>query len=528
MTDVQQQKGFLEIFSRYHPAEHLIPILNRACDITRRVDKERRYVEIGVRFPSLVEKSIIYEIEEGIRQAYTLNRVMLLPKYSAEQFTETYVSEILTETERVGVVARGFFSQYSHHIKDGVLHIDIPIPYGGIALMEDAKTPAVIEGIIRSEFGISMPVRINHVESDFGDRVSERRAKELAELDRHLVETEKSYVPHAPAENSYGGGAPIQAEPPQPSLPRVPSIFFQEDGTLHTDGTVCTIGHYRFDIGEPNYVWGDAFAITPTAICTIDKQVKNLTLVGEISCFSKEEARGGDKFNITFGLFDGHSSIDVKKSGVEPDVAKELSGILTNGKAVALHGYTKRDVRRGIPDEDLSFYFSSVAEIKKLDRKDNAPEKRVELHLHTQMSTMDALIPPEAAIKQAQKWGHPAVAITDHGNVQAYQMAMLQAEKCGMNVIYGMEAYFVNDTAGCVVGNYTGDFEEEMVVFDIETTGLSVVNCKITEIGAVKIAGGRVIDRFNTFVNPEMPIPEDIVKLTKHCARSLILSEIAC
>ena len=517
MTDVQQTpKNFLENFPRYHPADHLVAILMRATDITRRVDKERRYVEIDARFPTVLEKSVIYEIEEGIRQAYTLNRVMLLPKYPPEQFTNAYVPQILTETERVGIVARGFFSQYTHRLADGVLHIDIPIPLGGIALMEDAKTPAVMEGIIRSEFGLSVKVEIHHVESTSGGGFSERRARELAELDRQLIEAEKNYAPHTSAEGGYGGsggGAPA-AEDAQPSLPRAPSIFFDEDGSLHTDGTICSIGHYRFDIGEPNYVWGDAFAITPTAICEIDKQVKNLTIIGEVSCFTKDEARGGEKFNITFGLFDGHSSIDVKKTGVEPSVAKELAGILANGKAVALHGYTKRDVRRGIMDEDLSFYFNSIAEIKKLDRKDTAPEKRVELHLHTQMSTMDALIPPEAAIKQAQKWGHPAVAITDHGNVQAYQMAMLQAEKCGMNVIYGMEAYFVNDTAGCVVGNYMGDFEDEMIVFDIETTGLSVVNCKITEIGAVKIAGGRVLDTFNTFVNPEVPIPEEITKLT--------------
>ncbi len=516
MTDMQQvQKNFLEIFARYHPVDHLIPVLRSATDIGRRVDKERRYVEISAHFPRVVDKATIYEIEEGIRQAYTLNRVMLLPKYPPEQFTDAYIPQILTETERVGIVARGFFSQYSHRLSGGVLDIDIPIPYGGIALMEDAKTPSVIEGIIRSEFGLSVTVQIHHVETTSGGGYAERRARELAEIDRHLVEAEKNYVPHTQDSGS-GYGAPVTpaADDGQQTFPRTPSIFFDEDGLVHTDGSVCSIGHYKFDIGEPAYVWGDAFAISPSAICTIDKQVKNLTIIGEVSCFTKEETRSGDKFNITFGLFDGHSSIDVKKMGVEPDVAKELAGILANGKAVALHGYTKRDTRRGVPDIDLSFYFTAIAEIKKIERRDNAPEKRVELHLHTQMSTMDALIAPADAIKQAQKWGHPAIAITDHGNVQAYQMAMLQAEKCGMKVIYGMEAYFVNDTAGCVVGNYTGDFEEEMVVFDIETTGLSVVNCRITEIGAVKIAGGKVIDRFNTFVNPEMPIPEEVVKLT--------------
>ena len=175
MTDVQEQKGFLEVFPRYHPADHLIAILKTATDIGRRVDKERRYVEISAQFPFVVEKSIIYEIEEGIRQAYTLNRVMLLPKYPAELFREDYIPQILEETERVGVVARGFFTQYAYHLTDGALDIEIPIPYGGIALMEDAKTPSVIEAIIRSEFGLSVKVTIRHVESAAGDAISERR-----------------------------------------------------------------------------------------------------------------------------------------------------------------------------------------------------------------------------------------------------------------------------------------------------------------------------------------------------------------
>ena len=127
---------------------------------------------------------------------------------------------------------------------------------------------------------------------------------------------------------------------------------------------------------------------------------------------------------------------------------------------------------------------------------------------------MDALIPPDVAVKTAQAWGHPAVAITDHGNVQGFPEAMLAADKTGMKVIYGMEAYFVNDTASAVYGKYEGDFEDEFVVFDIETTGLSPINCKITEIGAVKVKCGEVLEVYNTFVNPEIPIPPEIVELT--------------
>ena len=127
---------------------------------------------------------------------------------------------------------------------------------------------------------------------------------------------------------------------------------------------------------------------------------------------------------------------------------------------------------------------------------------------------MDALLDPEVAVKKAHEWGHKAVAITDHGNVQAYQMAMLQAEKLGMKVIYGLEAYFVNDKTSAVTGEYKGTFKDEFVVFDIETTGLSVLTSQIIEIGAVKIKDGKVLERFNKFVDPEVPIPEVITQLT--------------
>ena len=162
----------------------------------------------------------------------------------------------------------------------------------------------------------------------------------------------------------------------------------------------------------------------------------------------------------------------------------------------------------------MTFYYTDIAVIKTVGRVDNAPVKRVELHLHTTMSNMDALIPPDQAVKMAKAWGHPAVAITDHGNVQGYQDAMLASEKIGQKVIYGMEAYFVNDTASALYGTYEGGFEDEFIVFDIETTGLSNATCGITEIGAVKVKNGEVLERYNTFVNPEMPIPQEVVDLT--------------
>lgn len=165
-------------------------------------------------------------------------------------------------------------------------------------------------------------------------------------------------------------------------------------------------------------------------------------------------------------------------------------------------------------DGELIINPAAVMRIKKVERMDHAPEKRVELHLHTNMSQMDAIIPPDVAVKTAHRWGHRAVAITDHGNVQGYQEAMKAAEKLGMKVLYGLEAYYVNDEAKAIYGDSGVTFNDEFVVFDIETTGLSPLSCKITEIGAVLVKNDEVLSVFNTFVDPEMPIPEEITKLT--------------
>ena len=159
--------------------------------------------------------------------------------------------------------------------------------------------------------------------------------------------------------------------------------------------------------------------------------------------------------------------------------------------------------------------------MKSLNRIDKSDKKRVELHLHTKMSPMDALISPEEAIKTAKEWGHSAIAITDHGGVHAFPDAMRAAEKVGMKVIYGMEAYMVNDSENLVHGNEVVAFSDECVVFDIETSGLNRATAKIIAIGAVKIKEGKVVDRYYSLINPKCPIPAQVEELTSICNEEL-------
>ena len=511
-------RNLLEIFNRYKPRAEFEELLRSADteSIRLRVDKPQRLIEASAAFPRVIPKRTLYEIEEELRALYDLNMVRIRPRYPTETFHTDRVPDLLIETNRRGIVANGFFNHCDYRYGDGILTVEIPFSESGVNLVCDAKTPQLMEEIVREEFGVSIKVVIHRMEDCDAWQYQSTVAAQMEQLSRDAAKAEVEYHRAQQAQLQGGGQAPAVEE--REILPRAASIYEGKCIPEMLDGK-CRIGHLLFDISSPDYIFGEAFPIQPVAISSIDKPVRNVVILGEIFNFQRESNRTGDKFDISFDIFDGNTSIEHRSFGLDMESANELCGLIKNGNVVALRGYAKKMTRKGKVDLDFTFFYTDIARIAKITRKDTAEKKRVELHLHTTMSSMDALIAPDVAVKTALKWGHPAVAITDHGNVQAYPEAMIAYEKnCDaenpFKVIYGMEAYFVNNTAGAVTGNCDPDFRAERVVFDIETTGLSVQSCKITEIGAVKIKDGRVLDRFNTFVNPECPIPEEIVKLT--------------
>ena len=220
---------------------------------------------------------------------------------------------------------------------------------------------------------------------------------------------------------------------------------------------------------------------------------------------------------LSFCITDGTGSIHVSKyigsRGPDKDADKDIVNKISDGMYLRIYGnvgYNRYD--EDIAIEPRSIQITQAPPI----RMDTAEEKRVELHLHTRFSNLDALTDPAAVIKRAAKWGHPAVAITDHGVAQAFPDAWHAAEKAGIKVIYGLEGYYINDVDEklAVHGDSSLPLDTEFVAFDIECTGLYSDRDRMTEIGAVIFSGGEIKDTFNTFVDPQMPIPPEIVKLT--------------
>lgn len=257
---------------------------------------------------------------------------------------------------------------------------------------------------------------------------------------------------------------------------------------------------------------GNEIKDQPVPIQEIQDEEKKIVIQGTIFGLDRKELRNGMTL-FTFNLTDFTDSLQMKMFAKTKEDLKVLS-LLDNGKWVKARGRVEFD--RFMQTPELVMIPSDLTEVKAPPaRKDNAPVKRVEFHLHTTMSTMDAVTPIDKYIKTAASWGHKAIAVSDHGGIQCYPDADKHSKKNGIKMMYGVEANVVNDAVNVVEQAKPIDLKSATyVVFDIETTGLSITMNKITEIAAVKMHEGKEIDRYATFVNPHEKIPYHIQQLT--------------
>ena len=252
--------------------------------------------------------------------------------------------------------------------------------------------------------------------------------------------------------------------------------------------------------------------ISGSSMKIIDTKVEGEKVIieGHVFQVDAREIKGG-RYVVSFDITDLTDSTTVKFFADKTAFDKEIKKELKTGAYVKVKGevqFDKYAKELNIMTRDISLAEEPEA------RMDRSEEKRVELHLHTQMSKMDGITPAKKYIERAAKWGHKAIGITDHGVVQAFPEAMDACKKAGVKVLYGVEAYLIDDLGNAVQSPKGQNLDDVYVVFDIETTGLSKEKDMITEIGAVKIKDGKIIDTFSTFVNPQRPLSERIVQLT--------------
>ncbi|MBQ6173434.1 MAG: PolC-type DNA polymerase III [Clostridia bacterium] len=284
-----------------------------------------------------------------------------------------------------------------------------------------------------------------------------------------------------------------------------------------------------YTVGKP--ILGRAVADRPIEMKELTAEAGIVVIQGEIFKMETKELRGGETVLLTFAVTDRTSSVLCKsflryrrtfgRRGEEDEkekapitdeerqaVQEKLSRIRV-GMAVRLRGECSYDSYA----RELSVTVRDLIEVEKIEREDRAQEKRIELHMHTNMSAMDAMTPVEDLIARAAKWGHPAVAVTDHGVLQAFPAAFRAAKKYGIKLLPGCEGYMVDDRE-TVERADDRSTEDPIVVLDFETTGLNTNTCRVIEIGAVRLRGGTVEDSLSLLVNPHVPLPPKITSIT--------------
>ncbi|MBQ8545827.1 MAG: PolC-type DNA polymerase III [Clostridia bacterium] len=486
-------------FKKYTPSTEMLSFMDFEV-LNTKADVENRIIEVVVSFPYIVSKSTLFRFEQEIKSAYELNQMKIVPSYPPALFNQSYMDELIKEAYREGPISKGFFQDYSVEFSLEKIVIKVPFIRGGIDLLDNGQTGNIISKIINREFGLDIPVYIEQRE-DYKKNVEMFESQKLNIL-KHALEEYKASQSAQQAQK--------EDNTPQRSDFKRSNSFSSDEVSFENNGTTIKCGHTVFDISSKEYVTGGEIEINNVVpIRNLSVGMRNVCVLGTVFEITEKQVKRGTITLINIGITDKDSSIYIKINVPTEKRAEELS-YFKNGCSYAIKGNIKIDDFDG----EIYLSYTDISKIAIVKRMDNAPEKRVELHLHTKMSQMDATIDPEEIVKLAKEWGHKALAITDHGNVQAFPPVMLASEKVGMKIIYGMEAYFVNDSSKSIYGEKITKFDEEFCVFDLETTGLSNINDKITEIGAVILKNGEIIERYNTFVNPERTIPERIVELT--------------
>lgn len=500
------QKTFLEMFSKYIPSDSERALLSRVLSYTVKADKQARIISCNVRFDSYVPFSALSRIESAIEKSYELSRMEICPSFENTPFDISYIEHVFFELSRKSSQANGFFSGAfiekldNSEISEDADTLFISLKNGGKNLLIDGGCDKLISDIIFDMFGTKKQIEFCGV--------TELSYKDLENIDV-LPEIRLAPPPIHTTEYDTTTQNNILNSVYYNSSPDASCDVDLENGLVKTPAMV-------FDISEITDVYGKIknLDIIPIRNALLGKG--QFTVCGEVFGYEKKLTKKGDKCIVTFYITDNDSSAVVKMFySLDKD---EQYGAIKDGACIIMRATCQPDRFDSSPVLNPN----AIGIIKKLSKKDDAPEKRVELHLHSMLSTKDSVFSVSNIIKTAIRYGHKAVAITDHGNVQAFPEALAayrkykdKAKDANLKILYGIEAYFVDDTAKAVYGDLDSNLSDDtFCVFDIETTGLSAKECAITEIGAVLYRNGQVSDTFQTFVNPHVPISENITKLT--------------
>ena len=458
------------------------------------INKQARLITLAVKFNGLVERNTLFDTEKLITKTLAYHTV-IKPHFPTELFSADYFPQLYVAVRRDIPSINGTLNNAEVRFENNTLTINLL--NGGKTLLDSKGFDKALIKLVSEEFNLYISVNYTgtfEVEEnseeykaaiqDAQEKINRENLQKAAEFYQEEVETaEKREEKHA--ENTT---VEIEVREGKFATPQIIQSSIRPLYGRSIRGKMIPISSISGDSGRI-VVWGDVFDI------------------------EKKVTKSGDKniFTIDITDYTGSTTAKVFNSIKESAVIDNIK----KGDTIVVQGDVEYDKYAG----ELVVNARSIGTAQKVKVVDNAEKKRVELHMHTNMSQMDAVTSAGDLVNRAYQWGHKAVAITDHGVAQAFPDAMKAADKINkdeekIKIIYGVEAYFMDDLVESVKGDADTGFDGTFICFDIETTGLSAARDKITEIGAVKVENGVITDTFSTFANPEMPIPQKITQLT--------------
>ncbi len=553
-------KGFLEVFPELHITDEMKELL-KLVDVERvSTARDRSSIRIYINSKRLIHKKNITALEKGIgEQLFPGKRLIIkiVEKYSlSEQYTpqkllQAYKDSLLYELRNYSIVEYNILRKAQCCFpRENLLKITVEDNVVFQEKIWDLKR--VLEKVFHERCGLPVDIEYEFIkvsENSFMKQREEQVQREVAEkLRNHPIFAEKgSWSKQGVADYSEGSlttktgasGLPISGSIPtgNSDSEKLAKIFFPmgfpeplPDGTAanlskKTDSMTTQgewkksfpkdgkkFGSYQRKSDNPEVLYGRDFDDEFVPIKDIDGEMGEVTIRGKIIRTDSRLLNSG-KTIIIFDITDFTDTITVKLFARE-EALEDINKAVSMGTFLKLKGMTTIDKFDG------ELTIGSVLGMKKCEdftsqRSDNSLVKRVELHCHTKMSDMDGMSDVKNIVKQAKRWGMPAIAITDHGCVQAFPDASHALDKGDtFKIIYGVEGYLVDDRKQLVENGKNQSFDDPYVVFDIETTGFSPITNHIIEIGAVRVEKGKIVERFSTFVNPDEPIPFRIEQLT--------------
>ncbi len=522
-------KKFFEVFPTLKVKDDMRLLLQDVEVSKVTTNSNRDFVRIHIESAHLLQKKMIYRVESMVKeQLFGKNRLQIEVKeqyhlsaqYTPENLLNEYLDSILEELGTESVVERSMMQSATWSFDtENVLRLQLTDTI--VAKGKKEHLVHYLERIFAERFCCPIEVHVTYKKAKdsklkYNDQKIQQEVEAILEHTAAVREENAGQETEASDEDKKKEtkkeekkAAAVQKSASKPMTGGKGKKFSGNFGKKER------FSPFKRNPDDPNLLYGRDFDDDPIELSTVVGEMGEITFRGKVIEFDTREIRN-EKTIVMFAVTDFTDTIMVKMF-VRNEQLPDVLGDIKKGAFLKIKGVTTIDKFDG------ELTIGSVTGIRKISdftesRMDTAPEKRVELHCHTKMSDMDGVSEVVDILKRAHEWGHKAIAITDHGVVQAFPIANHFIEGLDKDdpfkVIYGVEGYLVDDLQDVAVNEKGQSLNDTYVVFDLETTGFSSIKDKIIEIGAVKVENGVITDKFSTFVNPKVPIPFEITNLT--------------